>query len=536
MDVRGKQVTNEQTYRPDWMGHGVADMLDMLSRRHGDRVAMFPEIDGFESADPPVTYASLAREAHAAADKLRDAGVQSGDRIALLAENSMRWVHVWFGTNLLGATVVPINTRLTPGEVEFQLRGSATALLIADEARLEDHGVLDLVGGNVEIFRAICPVVWLRDEPRVAIPVLGSASHGLVTSHPRLEGAEVGGMIQFTSGSTSTPKGAILAEDAMISVGHANANRLMLGVDDVFLGSSPLYHNAGSVATVLASFVVGASVAMMSRWSVDRAIQTMAASGVTVVNMYDGIARELLETASASAPEVVERLRVVSTASTAEGCERILKLADVEITNLYGLTECSPTVAIGDLRDPREKRMRSSGRAHAGVEIRVVDEDGFELPSGEIGEIQVRGWNVMSRYLGMPEDRQPFTPEGWLVTGDRGRISADGYLEYLGRIKDMLKSGGENVSSLEVETYLKRHPSVHEAAVVGVPDERWGERVVAFVELAGVEEQPTVSDLMAFAREGLAQFKRPKMIIVIDSWPMTGSGKISKPQLLERFS
>ena len=529
-------MSSEKTYTPDWMGHGVADLLGMLARRHGDRVAMYPELDGFEAADDPVTYARLAREAQAAADTLRATGVQPGDRIALLAENSMRWIHLWFGANLLGATLVPINTRLTPGEVEFQLRGAAVSLLVADEARPEDRGVLDLVAENTATFQALCPVVWLRDEPRVHVPTLGPDSHGLVTAHPPLEGGGLGGMIQFTSGSTSTPKGAILAEDAMIAVGHANANRLMLGVDDVFLGSSPLYHNAGSVATALASFVAGASIAMMSRWSVDRAIWTMAAAGVTVVNMHDGIARELLEAASATAPEVVSRLRLVSTASTTEGCARILELADVEITNLYGLTECSPTVAIGDLRDPRDLRIRSSGRAHAGIEIRVVDTDGAVLPADAIGEIQVRGWNVMSRYLGVPDERQPFTKDGWLTTGDRGRISADGYLEYLGRIKDMLKSGGENVSSLEVETYLKRHPSVREAAVIGVPDKRWGDRVVAFVELNDVGGKPSVADLTAFAREGLAQFKRPKEIIVIETWPMTGSGKISKPQLLKSVS
>jgi fatty-acyl-CoA synthase len=508
-------------------------MLDTLARRHSDRVALIPEIDSLEVAGGPVTYAAMARESRAAAESLRGAGVQAGDRVAILAENSLRWIHAWFGANLLGATVVPVNTRLTPSEVLFQLVGSRASLLIADEPRPQDQGVLELVAHNLASLQEVCPVVWLRDDPRAPAPALGPKLRSIVTSHPTVAEAKQGGMIQFTSGSTNSPKGAILAEDAILAVAQANANRLLLSCDDVFLGSSPLYHNSGSVATSLAAFVAGATVTMMSRWSVDRALETMTSTNVTVVNMIDAIARELLEAANGRASGAVERLRLISTASAADGCARLLELADVDVTNLYGLTECSPTVAIGDLRDSQATRMQSSGRPHAGIEVQMVDPDGARLPAGEVGEIQVRGWNVMSRYLGIADDEQPFTPEGWLVTGDRGRLTAEGYLEFLGRIKDMVKSGGENVSALEVETYLKRHSSVREAAVVGVQDDRWGERVVAFVELTDDSPQPTTQELAAFAREGLAQFKRPKDIVVIRDWPLTGSGKISKPKLSE---
>jgi len=335
-------------------------------------------------------------------------------------------------------------------------------------------------------------------------------------------------MVQFTSGSTASPKGALLRQDALLATGAANASRWLVGVDDVFLGASPFYHNSGAVFTLLSAFLGGGSVAIMSRWSGDRAASTAQKTGITVMIGVGTVLWDFVRSWEQTGQE--SQIRLVATAETPGFCRQIRAALGAEITNVYGLTECSPTVALGDLRDSQDKRLDYIGRPHAGIELRIVDDAGQPLPASTMGEIHVRSWNRMIGYLGVSDDEQPFTEDGWLLTGDLGRLSDDGYLQFHGRIKDVVKSGGENVSALEVEMFLKEHPSIVEAQVIGVEDAKWGERVVAFVEFAPGKSL-TQEELRQFSRTGLAAFKRPKEFLEIRTWPLTGSTKISKPEL-----
>ncbi len=517
----------------DWLGHDFSRMLDTLAGRYGKRAALHPEEGGREQEAGVVTFDDLNTQSRLMAGRLSAAGVSPGDRVAILGENSVAWVYAWFGASVLGASVIPLNTKLTWRETEFQLQKTQPRLLLVDEPHPDSGAVTAFAAEHLASLPATGVTCrWLRQEPGSPFPVLEAGNEADATTAGGDFSADVG-MIQFTSGSTASPKGALLRQDALIATGAANAGRWMAGVDDVFLGTSPFYHNSGAVFTLLSALLGGASVAIMSRWSGDRAARIAQTTGVTVLIGVGTVLRDFIRSWERTGDE--SRIRLVATAETPALCRQVHDELGAQISNVYGLTECSPTVALGDLRDPQEKRYEYIGRAHAGIELRIVDDHGQLAPADAMGEIQVLSWNRMVGYLGLSDDEQPFTKDGWLRTGDLGSLSSDGYLQFHGRIKDVVKSGGENVSALEVESFLKEHPSIVEAQIVGVEDPKWGEKVVAFVEFAPGSAL-TQDELKEFCRTGLAAFKRPKEFIAVDEWPLTGSTKISKPGLRERLA
>ncbi|GLY97208.1 class I adenylate-forming enzyme family protein [Actinoplanes sp. NBRC 103695] len=517
----------------DWLGHDFSRMLDTLAARYGKRAALHAEEGSREEDMEAVTFEDLRTRSWSMAGRLAAAGVTAGDRVALLAENSIAWVYAWFGSNLLGASVVPLNTKLTWREIEYQLAKAQPRLLLVDDPHPESDAVTTFATEHlVDSMAAEITCRWLRDVPGSPFPVLEAGTEDELPTTGGDRSGEVG-MVQFTSGSTASPKGALLRQDAVIATGAANAGRWMVGVDDVFLGTSPFYHNSGAVFTLLSALLGGASVAITSRWSGDRAARMAHRLGVTVLIGVGTVLRDFVRSWAEIGAE--SQIRLVATAETPAFCRQVREALQAEITNVYGLTECSPTVALGDLRDPQEKRLQYIGRPHAGIDVRIVDDHGRLVPAGTPGEIHVLSWNRMVGYLGMSPDEQPFTEDGWLRTGDLGTLSADGYLQFHGRIKDVVKSGGENVSALEVEIFLKGHPSIVEAQIVGVEDPKWGEKVVAFVEFAPGSAL-TPEQLKEFCRSGLAAFKRPKEFIAVEQWPLTGSTKISKPDLRQRLT
>jgi acyl-CoA synthetase (AMP-forming)/AMP-acid ligase II len=522
-----------ETTAQDWLGHDFSRMLDTLAARYGKRAALHPEEGGREQETGVITFDDLNTQSRLLAGRLSAAGVSPGDRVAILAENSVAWVYAWFGASVLGASVVPLNTKLTWREIEFQLQKTQPRLLLVDEPHPDSDAVTAFATEHRDDLLATGVTCrWLRAAPGSPFPVL-EAGDGAVARAAGGDFATDVGMVQFTSGSTASPKGALLRQDALIATGAANAGRWLVGADDVFLGASPFYHNSGVVFTLLSAFLGGASVAIMSRWSGDRAARIAEDTGLTVFIGVGSVLRDFMRSWERTGRE--SQIRLVATAETPGVCRQLHDVFGAEITNVYGLTECSPTVALGDLRDPQEKRFRYIGRAHAGIELRIVDDHGQVAPAGELGEIQVLSWNCMIGYLGMSDNEQPFTKDGWLRTGDLGSLSLDGYLQFHGRIKDVVKSGGENVSALEVEIFLKEHPSIVEAQVVGVEDAKWGEKVVAFVEFAPGTVL-TQEELKEFCRSGLAAFKRPKEFIPVDQWPLTGSKKVSKPALRQQLA
>jgi fatty-acyl-CoA synthase len=251
-------------------------------------------------------------------------------------------------------------------------------------------------------------------------------------------------------------------------------------------------------------------------------------AGATVLPSLDTIISDLL--ASAIRPS---RLRLVVGGFDQTAAERLARELQVEVSNTYGLSEATANVTVGDLRDPLQTRIERIGRPHPGLSVRIVAEHGDRVSPGTTGEIQIDGWAKMLGYYGAPTSDQPFTDDGWIRTGDLGTVDADGYISFLGRIKDVIRSGGENVAGFEIERYLESHPAVLQAAVVAAPHHRYGEVPFAFIRLrpgsrAGAE------DLAAFCRGRLAVFKIPHQFELVDSFPLVGINKVSKHELRKR--
>lgn len=474
-------------------------------------------------------FGELVERAQRCAGGLAALGVRPGDKVALWMENRIEWLEAWFAIAWLGAIIVPVNTRLSRDEIAYVLDRSETTWAIVSPSaspagdalgcfqehrragRLRGVVVADGEGGDQRF-------ETLRDSP----PAACGERPGQV------------GMILFTSGSTAFPKGVMLANGCLVWNGFAIGRSWLMSPEDRTLVANPLFHNGGAVFNFLATATHGGHARLMRKWEQDRGADIIAGEGVTVFSGIDTLLRDLLMLRARDGRSWPS-LRVVSVASDPELIARVHPELGAEPSGVYGLTECTTNVALGDLREPRAKREAYLGRPQAGLELRIADpETGAQLAPGKQGEIQVRGWTLMvGYYRDEAATRAAFTDDGYVRTGDFGTLSDDGYLRFKGRLKLMIKSGGENVSLEEVETALRAHPAVADAVVVPVPHPRYAEVGLALVVL--VDQSTTADDIAAFARRGLSNFKVPKRVIVVPELPRTGSGKVDRAGLRKQY-
>lgn len=508
----------------------LAMLLDIPASIVPDGTALIGPGDERES------YGRLREAAGRAAGLLRDLGVAPGDRVGLFATNSLEYVEALFGVSLLGAVAVPMNFRARGPELAHLLADSGTKALFTEE-RYED-----LVR---EAAPESLPVVYLdrdfRDRIAAAEPVE-------LVADVDDDGV---GIILYTSGTTSLPKGVMLSHGAL--TGYViNRTECADGTErGLSLVSAPLHHIA-AVSSLLSSLYGGRTVVLMPQFDaaewlslVDRhavthafLVPTMLARIVALpeVAKTDLTSLELVTYGAAPMPPSVIR-RAIEVFPTSVG-----------FTGAYGQTETTSTVTVLDPDDHRmegspeeverkQRRLASVGKAVGDVELRVVDEDGTEMPPGVVGEVQIRTFRTMTGYWGTNARATAETvqADGWLHTGDLGYLDEEGYLFLGGRRGDLIIRGGENISPEDVEAAVYEHPDVAEAGVVGVPDEEWGERVaVAVVPREGAEL--TVDALLEFCAERLPGYKRPEIVLVLDSLPRTSTGKLLRRELLPMFA
>jgi fatty-acyl-CoA synthase len=465
--------------------------------------------------DERLTYADLRRRVERRAAGLRAWGVRAGDLVALHMRNSVEWLEIWFAVAWLDADLVPLNTRFTDSEVRYLLEHSGARWLVwSPSTPAEDPArVASLSGGLAVTVTLDAPVA---DGPM-----------------PPAE-TERAAMVQYTSGSTAFPKGAVLGNAGLVRNAYGLGLAWRVTPADTALVMNPLFHCGGSVFAFLAAMTHGASVVLVDRWRVADAFRLMREEGVTVFPGIDAAVRDLLSHARATG-ETVPTLRLVSTAADGGLLGHVARTLGCEVSNVFGLTESSPNVCVGDLADPLDVRVERIGRPQEGLEVEIRDPASREpLPAGEVGVIAVRGWSLMRGYLNDPAaTAATIGPDGFLWTGDLGSLDAEGYLRFHGRAKQMLKSGGENVAIEEVEAALRTHPAVADAVVVPVPHERFGEVGYAYVRLDdGATATP--EEVLAHCRNDLAAFKLPKYIELAPDLPRTGSGKLDRRALAER--
>ena len=448
---------------------------------------------------------------------LRQLGLQQGDRVAILAANGHQYLETYVGVPAGGMVVVPLNTRHAEPELAYALEDSGARVLLTDR----DPGRL---GGLVE------HVISLDDRYESALAGAAPVELGVGVQEQDLAG------LFYTGGTTGVSKGVMLSHRNLIANTFHWLATVPQAPDDRTLIIAPLFHAAGS-NSVLANIWVGARQVTLAAFDPDGALDLIARHGIThtigVPTMLSAMAE-----AQHAAPRQVESLRVLAHGGSpiATGVLRRTAAAfpGTSLVEVYGATELSPlaTALVGEEQIIDESRARSCGRSVIGCEVSIRNPEGREVARGEVGEVVVRGPNVMQGYWNKPEQTGKVLKSEGYWTGDLGYLDDDGFLYLVDRSKDMIVSGGENVYSTEVEEVLYLHPAVLEAAVFGVPDQQWGEAVWAVVVPRAGQPAISAADLIDFCKGRIAGYKIPKGIDLQQApLPKSGPGKVLKREL-----
>lgn len=521
-----------------WRKQTLAQALARCAKRVPRQEALV--IDGRR-----MTYSELSDSVKRVAAGLRGLGVERGDHVAVCMGNSLEWVQFFYGAASIGAVTVPVNTRFKADELKYCLKQSDAKLLFVADRFLK----IDFV----EMLRSICPgvdrrlphrelpalenvVVLGADVPKAAVSWETFTSIG--DTGPAFRLPEVSPndilLIQYTSGTTSYPKGVMLTHDNMLRNAAAVAERFDLRAGDRYYSARVFYHVAGTTLSLLAALVSGACLLSTPHFEPGEALRTLSEEGCTHTSGNDTMFLMML-----GHPDLGRcplKLRGGWASAGPEVSRRVVqRMGMTGLCHAYGLSETSPNVCMSRYDDELEKRINGWGHLLDGVKVRIVDpQSGKALPSGQVGEIWVRGWGLMKGYYKMPEQTtKTIDPRGWLHTGDLGVLDANGRLRFISRIKDVFRVGGENVAPSEVEEVLHRHPAVKQAQVIGVPDARLVEVPAAYLILRdGATAAP--EEIIAWSRERMAGFRVPRYVKIVESFEhigMTGSAKVQKNKL-----
>ncbi len=499
------------------MGVNVAVLLQESAARMGERVAL-------RLGEDAHTYAQLDAQAQRLAGHLRAAGMRPGSRVGLLLPNVPEFPIAYHGALRAGAAVVPMNTLLRPREIAYYLEDSGAELLVAWHEQLDaalEGAALAGVG------RVICAGGPAGPADSLAQLLAESQSDPSLAQRAPDDPA----VILYTSGTTGKPKGALLTHSNLLWNAQVSAELFALQADDRLLGTLPLFHSFGQTCVLNAAFRRGAEVVLIPRFEPEAALDLMEGRGVTVFMGVPTMYVALLNADSAARRDL-SALRLCVSGGAAIPVEILRGFEErfgARVLEGYGLSEASPVASFNHLERP--SKPGSIGTPIWGTEMRVADEEGATCPPGEVGEILIRGHNVMAGYHRRTEETaDAIDRDGWLHTGDMARMDEDGYFFIVDRKKDLIIRGGYNVYPREVEEVLYEHPGVMEAAVVGVPDAALGEEVAAAV-VARPGAALDADALRAWVREQVAPYKYPRHIAIVAELPKGPTGKILKREL-----
>lgn len=476
------------------------------------------------------SFRQLDEAANQVANLLIELGIVPGDRVALLDRNCPLWVAIYFGAARCGALLVPLNFWHRAGELAYALNDSGTRLVIASG---DFAPVLEEV-------RSLAPGVehWLWYDRADSAPEtdLRARMAEMPAAEPAIRLAEhEPHIILYTSGTTGFPKGALMSHRAHILHATMFALKLRIVEEDIWLNLYPLFHTGGTDCGILPAFSVGATVVLLRHPDPAGILAAVERHRVTAFMAVPTLWRRICQLAAAGGYDTSSLRRTAgsSDAMPRDLLDEVTSRFQAPYIQTYGLTEAGCILTYLDPADALRK-LGAAGKPHLACELRLVDRDNREVRTGEMGELLARTEHVMNGYWGRPVETARALEDGWLRTGDLGRFDDEGYLWIVGRAKDLIISGGENIDPAEVEQCLRQHPAVAEVAVIGLPDQEWGEQVVAVVVLT-VGSQGDASALIEYVRPRLAGYKRPRRVEFIDALPRTATGKIQKALLRERY-
>jgi HIP---CoA ligase len=483
----------------------------------------WPDAEALVDGDVRWTFAELSARVESSTRAAMAAGLRKGDRAAIWAPNSWEWVVAALGVHGAGGMVVPMTTRYRGDEASYVLTRSGARLLFTVRDFLGVDYVSLLDGRTTGVERVVTFDTPSWDE----------YLSGTTDAEPPSVTADDPSDVIFTSGTTGRPKGVLSSHGQTIEVLRHWSSVIGLRQDDRYLVVSPFSHTSGYKAGFVAGISVGAAVYPLAVVDVPSIVEIVSRERITMLpgtptvfqtilgdpqrDRYDLSSLRLSAVGAASVPvELVERMRA--------------ELFDTVVTG-YGLTETTGIATMSRHDDPPEVVARTVGRALPGVEIRIIDGQGADVPTGREGEVLIRGFNVMQGYADDPAaTAEAIDPDGWLHTGDVGTLDANGYLAITDRLKDMFIVGGFNAYPAEIEAALLRHPDLSMAAVIGIPDERLGEVGMAFV-VPRSGSSPTEARIIEWARQEMANYKVPRRVEIVESLPMNAVGKVLKPEL-----
>lgn len=503
----------------------IPGLLIRAASIHAERPAIVDE-------GVTTSYRDLLGRVLRAGALLSSVGVRRGDRVAIWLPNGSDFIEVAFAVMALGAAVVPLSTRLKGGEAAYILRAARPAALIAAGTFLGvNYGDL-IAPEDVPVMARFRVGAGRQDwsDWREAVASVEEARLDAVSaSMSEVRGDDVA-EVMFTSGTTGFPKGTLLLHRQIVQTYRIFTQKLGVTSDDRYLIIAPMFHSYGFKAGVLISLIAGAASYPMATFDVGRALEIIERERITITGGPPTIFLSLLKE-NAELRHDLSSLRSVSTGGSMVPATmiRALQALGVEtVLNAYGLTETCALVTITEPDEDPEIAASTSGRVIDGVAIRCADLEGRSVPTGEQGEIQVRGFNVTPGYFENDEaTRQATTEDGWFRTGDIGVLDESGYLRVTDRMKDMFIVGGFNCYPAEIERLIMDHGSIDQVSVVGVPDDRMGEVAKAFVvPKSGITLDVDV--FIAWCREHMANYKVPRHVEVVAALPRNAMGKVQK--------
>jgi fatty-acyl-CoA synthase len=498
------------------------DYFDYQAREH-------PDLDFAILGDRHVTYAEALGEVNRLANALVGAGLEIGDRVAVLSKNSIEYVLMFYAASKAGVVTVPLNYRLAGPEWEYIINDAGAKMVFASSGYVGSiNGIKDNLGG-VSAYVAIDGAAdgwqdyqaWQRDQPETPPARIVTDEHDVYQ--------------MYTSGTTGRPKGAALKHGAVT----ANMEQITLeisgrpGERDLIV--APVYHAAAAI-TCFSAVVWGGCLYIQEDFNPMEVVRALSEEEIGVVTLVPAMIQACL----VYVPDVAERnydtLRTIVYGASPIAEDTLRKAA----VQAYGMTETTAvlTMLLADdhrraLKD-KPDLLLSAGRPAVGTEIKIVDEEDNLLPPGEMGEIAGRGPQLMTGYWNLPDESAQALRGGWMHTGDAGIVDEDGYVYVQDRVKDMIVSGGENVYPRVVEEVLFKHPAIADAAVFGVPHEQWGETVKAAVVLRE-EQTATEEEIIEFCRDKLGGYERPTSVDFIEALPRNPTGKVLKRELREPY-
>jgi acyl-CoA synthetase (AMP-forming)/AMP-acid ligase II len=542
--------------RGDLQWGTIPGLVEDAAARFGEAEAIV-DVHGPGAATIRLTFDQLADEVASATRAIVANGIDRGDRVAIWAPNCAEWVVAALGAVGAGALLVPLNTRFKGAEAAYILRQSGARMLftvdgflgndypaLLDEAVAAGDKVPDLE--RVVILRrgddGPGPVT-AKGDPVVAWDVFlqegGACSADVAAGRTAsITSGDLSDLV-FTSGTTGHPKGVMTTHGQTLRTFATWSEIVGLRQGDRYLIVNPFSHTFGYKAGILACLMTGATMVPEPVFDVGRVVERVEQEHITVLPGPPTIFQSILDHPDRKGFDL-SSLRLVVTGAAVVPVELVRGLwSDLGIETVltaYGLTEATGTVTMCRQGDSAEVISGTSGRAIPDVEVRIVDADGTELPTGEAGEIVVRGYNVMRGYFNEPDGSdEAIDAAGWLHTGDVGTMDPAGNVTITDRLKDMYVCGGFNVYPAEVEAVLRLHPSVEQVAVVGVPDRRMGEVGLALVVAAGDAPEGLDAELVAWARQRVANYKVPQRVLLVDSLPANASGKVLKRELRQQY-